>query len=120
MTSLGVVISQQEFFSQHFTRPPGPLSSMLTTTGLRDTRRGMVLTFHHDKKAVRVYTQTQGIIVFLLPTILYIGISATNTERPRQRSGVGGNEPAELMAEREIVEPTIIKVQFTSVSRPLE
>ena len=26
-----------------------------------------------------------------------------------------GNEPAELMAEREIVEPAIIKVQFTSV-----
>ena len=80
MTSLGVVISQQEFFSQHFTRPPGPLGSMLTTTGLRDTR-GMVLTFHHDKKAVRVYTQSQGIFVissiyqpyctsaYLLPTL---------------------------------------------------
>ena len=72
----------------------------------------MVLTFHYDK------LKPKESLYLLLPTILYIGISATNTERPRQRSGCGGNEPAELMAEREIVEPTIIKVQFTSVSRP--
>ena len=28
MTSLGVVISQQEFFSRHFTRPPGPAAEL--------------------------------------------------------------------------------------------
>ena len=50
-------------------------------------------------------TQNQNFDPFLLPT---------RTERLRQRPG-SGNEPAELMAEREIVEPAIIKVQFSSV-----
>ena len=116
MTSLGVVISQQEFF----TRPPVPRAELNANHNWPQRHKGHGSNFpsRQKKSSYRwVITQSQGIIVFLLPTILYIGISATNTERPRQRSGGGGNEPAELMAEREIVEPTIIKVQFTSVSR---